>query len=105
MAITMNTSQSPDPRRVAVGRLNRQKRRGLTAEGREALRQAAYLTKPWLYKPGPKTPEGKARSARNSKVQQKNEKSVRELARELAGLSRLADEMAALRQWLQGEQR
>src|SRR4051794_895219 len=100
----MNTNQlSPNPRRVAAGRLNRQKRRGLTAEGREVLRRSALVNRPWLHATGPKTAAGKVRSARNGKIRQKGEQSVRELDSALAGLGRLAADMAALRRSLQAE--
>jgi hypothetical protein len=54
-----------NPRRIAAGRLNQKKRRGLTDEGRARVRQAAYRVRPWEHSTGPKSPEGKARSAKN----------------------------------------
>ena len=47
---------APNPRRVAAGERNRTKRRGLTAEGREKLRQSALAARPWQYATGPRTP-------------------------------------------------
>ena len=79
----------PNPKRVAAGRRNRQLDKGLTPEGRQRLREAALAGRPWEASTGPRTPEGKARSARNCKVLQKGELSVRELQAELAGVAGL----------------
>src|SRR5262245_28008118 len=57
------------------------KRRGLSPEGREKLRQAAVANRPWEHSTGPRTPEGKARSAANGKVRQKGPYSTREIQR------------------------
>ena len=57
------------------------KRRGLSPEGREKLRQAAVANRPWEHSTGPRTPEGKARSAANGKVRQKGPFSTREIQR------------------------
>ena len=46
--ITSPTTPPPNPRRVAAGRRNRAKRQGVTPEGRERLREAATLNRPWL---------------------------------------------------------
>ena len=101
----MNESLSrPNPKRVAAGRLNRQKNKDLTPAGREKLRQAALANRPWRYATGPKTPAGKARVALNGKLRQKGERSGRELESMLAGLGQLASTMAVLRRSLQGEQ-
>ena len=53
-------TKRPNPRRVAAGKRNRAKRKGLTPEGRGKLRQSALRHKPWRFSSGPKTPEGKA---------------------------------------------
>jgi hypothetical protein len=70
--VTSNTNESPstgvltkNPKRVAAGRRNRKKRRGLTPTGRERLRQNAIRHRPWRYATGPKTAAGKAISAKN----------------------------------------
>ena len=86
---------SPNPRRVAAGKANRQKRRGLTPAGRERLRQAALANRAWLASTGPRTPEGKARAARNGKARQKGGQSVREVRRSLAEVVGLVNDMAA----------
>jgi hypothetical protein len=41
-------------------------RTNCSPEAREAHRQRILAAKPWLKSTGPKTPEGKARSAQNS---------------------------------------
>ena len=78
---------SPTPRRVAAGRLNWQKRRGLTPAGRERLRQSALANRPWEHATGPRTAAGKAQAARNGKVRQKGAQSVREVKALLAILA------------------
>ena len=71
------------------------KRKGLTPEGREKLRQAALATQPWKLTKGPTTPEGKARSAANGKKRQLGPRSVREIRADLAGLRDLLGQMRA----------
>ena len=51
--------ESPNPRRVAAGRRNWLKRKGLTPDSRERLRQAAFANRPWQHATGPRTAEGK----------------------------------------------
>ena len=102
---SLNTNRpSPNPKRVAAGRLNCRKRRGLSPEGRERLRQAALANKPWQQATGPRTVEGKKRAALNGRAHQKGESSARELRRLLAGLTGLAGDMAVARR-LAAEQR
>jgi hypothetical protein len=100
----METGPSPsrpkDPKRVAAGRLNVQKRQGLSPVGRERVRAAALAHRPWRFSTGPRTPAGKARSAANGKARRKGEKSVREIRAELAGFRALVQEMAAGRKRL-----
>src|SRR5450631_2840819 len=55
----------PNPRRVAAGKRNRAKRKGLTPAGRQRLQEAALLHQPWLHSAGPRTSEGKAQAAQN----------------------------------------
>jgi len=53
---------------------------------------------PWKRSTGPRTAEGKARVALNSKRQQHGAMSRREVRRELAGLDGVIDQLAAIRQ-------
>lgn len=92
----------PNPNRVRAGRLNHQKRRGLTAAGAARLRAAALANRPWEHATGPATPEGKARSAANGRYAQAGERSVRSLRVELAGIMALAGQMQATRARLAG---
>lgn len=88
---------APNPRRVAAGRLNAAKRKGLTEAGRERLRQAALRNQPWRHSTGPRTPEGRAKVAQNGKARQKGPHSVREIRADLASLRSLAKEMQEVR--------
>ena len=87
----------PNPKRVAAGRRNREKRKGLTPEGRERLRQAAYAHQPWRYSTGPRTDEGKAAAARNGKYRQQGHLSIRELKADLRAFRSLVNEMKETR--------
>jgi hypothetical protein len=93
---------SPNPRRVAAGRLNRLKRRGLTPAGRERLRLLALAGRPWEQATGPRTPQGKARSALNGKARQQGGRSVREVRALFGGLGGLLHDLAAGRRLVQG---
>jgi hypothetical protein len=55
----------PNPRRVAAGRRNRQRWQGFTPDGLQRLRQQAQQNRPWQHSTGPKTAQGKSRSAAN----------------------------------------
>jgi hypothetical protein len=83
---------------VTAGRKNWAKRKGLTPEGRERLRQAALANRPWRFSTGPRTPEGRAKVALNGKAAQQGPLSVRELRAELAKLRALATDMREARQ-------
>jgi hypothetical protein len=93
----MPSPSSPSPRRVAAGRMNRQKRGPLTPQGRERLRQAALEHQPWLRSTGPRSSAGKIRSAANGKVRQRGERSVREARAALAEELGLVSDMRAAR--------
>jgi len=101
-AVARKPNPDANPKRIAAGKLSYRKRKGLTPGGLERLRAAALAGKPWLHSTGPKSPEGKARSAANGKFNQKNAKSVRERRAERAGFLGLAREMAAVRNGLAG---
>ena len=60
---------------------------------RNRVRQAILERKPWLKSTGPRTPEGKARVAKNGKLTQKGPRSVREVRVLVADISALIDEM------------
>jgi hypothetical protein len=98
---TSNLPVSPNPKRVAAGRLNHAKRRGLTPEGREQLRQAALRNKPWRHSTGPRTPEGKARAAANGRRRQCGPLSIRQLDAQLADLATFANSMVETRALLE----
>jgi hypothetical protein len=87
----------PDPRRSAIAKQNRAKRKGLTAEGRERLRQSALKHQPWRFSTGPRTPEGKAKMAANAKRLQKGPRSVLEIRTDLADIRNLLREMREVR--------
>ena len=91
--MTRKTRSSPSPRRVTAGKRNRLKRGPLTPEGRQRLRKAALRNRPWEHSTGPRTTVGKARSARNGKLRQKGEMSIRERKAELAPLHELIAQM------------
>src|SRR5262245_61577845 len=80
---------SPNPRRVAAGRLNQLKRGPLTEAGRQRLREHALRHRPWLCSTGPRSAEGRAQSALNGKRRQQGLLSVREARRELAAVRAL----------------
>ena len=99
------STPSPNPRRVAAGKLNRQRRRGLTPEGRELLRRAALAGRPWLHSTGPRSVAGKALVALNGKRRLGGEPSAREVRRQVAAVGGLATSMVELRRLAQRPQR
>jgi hypothetical protein len=94
------STHSLDERRSETNRRNRAKWRGFTPEGLEKIRATTLATQPWRYTTGPKTSEGKARSARNGRFRQKGEKSARELRAELADVATLMNKMTEARRSL-----
>jgi len=88
---------APNPRRVAAGKLNRAKRGGLTAAGAERLRRAALAQRPWEHATGPRSPEGKARSAANGLRRSTSGQSVRAALREVAVINSTVSALAAAR--------
>ncbi len=83
----MNPSnKAPNAKRVAAGRLNRAKRKSLTPDGAERVRQAALRNRPWVHSTGPKTAEGKKRSAANGLRRAKGGQSANAARREVAAL-------------------
>jgi hypothetical protein len=92
--------RSPNPRRVAAGKLNRAKRKGLTPAGAERLRRAALAQKPWEHATGPRTPEGKAKAAANGLARAAGRESVRAARRAVAVLDDLFAVMGTARRAL-----
>src|SRR5262245_40060034 len=95
MATRIPPTASPNPKRVAAGKKNWSKRRGLTPEGAEKLRQSALIHQPWRFSTGPRTAAGKEQARRNGKVRQQGNRSVQEVRQLLAGLKSLIADMAA----------
>ena len=91
-------SRTPSRRR-ADSAAPRRRRYRLSPEGRERLLSAALQNKPWEKSTGPRTVEGKARSARNSRPRG-DQPCIRELQAELAGVFALMDRMVATRRLL-----
>jgi hypothetical protein len=87
----------PSAARSAAGKANRAKRRGLTPEGRERLRQAALTNQPWKFATGPRSAAGKLKAAANGRRRQVGPVSVRALRAELAGLRSLVEGLAEAR--------
>jgi hypothetical protein len=88
---------TPNPKRVAAGRVNRMLRKGLTPEGRSRLRESIRRTQPWLRATGPRTEAGKRRASENGRARQRGERSVRQLRAELADVARLVRTACAVR--------
>ena len=76
----------------------------MTEAGRQKLREAAFRNKPWRYSTGPRTAEGKAKSALNAKKRQTEEISVRERKRAVRDAASLLERMAMLRQQVLGDE-
>jgi hypothetical protein len=90
-------AHTPNPRRVAAGRLNRAKGGPLTDAGRERLRQAALRNKPWEHSTGPRTPAGRAQSVINGKHRQRGPQSLREVRAALKEVRELVRQMRQAR--------
>jgi hypothetical protein len=73
------------------------KRRGLTAEGRQRLRLAALANRPWEHSTGPRTPEGKSRSAANVKIRWAGLGSACEVKALVSGTNELVAHLAEAR--------
>jgi hypothetical protein len=70
---------------------------GDSPERREKRRQATMRCKPWLKSTGPRTPEGKQRSAQNGRAFRRGEKPMRQIRAEIAPTLALARQMAGTR--------
>src|SRR5438105_4670183 len=93
-----------NPRRVAAGRLNGPKRRPWTPEELQRLSQQCLEQKPWLVSTGPRTEEGKQRSAVNGSLRQPDPNSLRQLRASLTDVGDMIAMMAQLRRSLGGRE-
>jgi len=84
--MSVSAPPNPNPRRVAAGRLNYLKRKGFSSKGLQALREAAIRQQPWRFSTGPRSQAGKAKVALNGKGRQVQERSLREVRQDMAGL-------------------
>ena len=75
-----------NPKRVLAGRSNRMKRGPLPLESIYRMRDAINRNKPWKRSTGPRTPAGKAIVARNGRVRQMNQSSIREIRADICGI-------------------
>ena len=98
MPTTTRSSRTASRRPADLG-YPRPRRYRLSPEGRERLLSAALQNKPWEKSTGPRTAEGKARSARNSRPRS-DQPCIRELRAELAGVFALVSRMEATRRLL-----
>ena len=78
-----------NPKRVIAGRINGPRRRPWSSEDRERQRENALRQRPWLYATGPRTPEGKQRSAANGPHQHRPPGSQRAVRASLADVRML----------------
>jgi hypothetical protein len=53
------------------------------------------MHRPWQHSTGPRTAAGKAQAARNGKLRQKGERSIREIHQAVAEVTALINEMVA----------
>jgi len=90
----LTSTPAPNPKRVAAGRSNQRKRKGLTLAGRERLRQSALCHQPWTHSTGPRTAAGKAQAVANGKRRQLGPFSIRELRAALGPLRGLSEATA-----------
>lgn len=93
----VGSKPAPNPKRVAAGKLNRAKRKGLTTDGRQRLRRAAKANQPWRFSTGPRTDEGKVTAAANGKKRQLGLQSLRELKADLRKFRAVLKDMAEVR--------
>lgn len=92
-----------DSIRSATAKQNRSKRKGITPEGREKLRERALRNQPWKFPTGPRTAAGKARVALNGKVRQIGPRSLRELQADVADLRAMGELLRESRQAVLGQ--
>ena len=90
-------SKIPNPRRVIAGMANFRKRRGLTPEGRLKLQEAARFHQPWWDSTGPRSAEGKAKSALNGRKTKRGYTGVRAMRREISAVKAMISQMQGTR--------
>lgn len=93
----MQPPPSPNPKRVAAGRRNQQRRGKLTPAGRLTLRLTALRNRPWRYSTGPRTAKGKAQAIQNGKRRQLGPYSYRETRGIIASITAILHEMREAR--------
>ena len=97
MAEQATTERSPpSPRRVIAGKINI-KRRKQTCVDREKLRAAILLRQPWRLATGPRTEEGKTKSALNGRKTKRGFTGVRAMKREIKVVNSMLREMREAR--------
>ena len=79
-------------KQIHANRRNLAKRRGLTPEGRERLRQSAINNKPWQQATGPRTEAGRPRTRMNALTHGRDTSDPRVLRRDALRIIRLAAE-------------
>lgn len=90
----------PSPKRQAAGRLNRQKRRGLTEAGRQKLRESAAKNRPWQHSTGPKSVFGRLRAAQNGRKRPKRTTSIRQMKSDLRAATACGVDLSAILEML-----
>lgn len=88
------------PAQKIAGQPPSSKSREISEQRRQELREAALARRFWEYSTGPRTPEGKLRSAANGKARQKGKHTVRERQAMLADTLQLMARLSALRRGL-----
>lgn len=76
---------------------NLRKRRGLTPEGRQRLRDAIIFHQPWVDSTGPRSVEGKAKVAMNGRKTKRGYTGVREMQREISAVMAMICQMQTAR--------
>lgn len=90
----------PNPKRQTAGRLNRQKREGLTDAGRQRLRDSAATNRPWQHSTGPKSGLGKLRAAQNGRKRQQGATSIRQMKADLRTATACGVDLSAILEML-----
>lgn len=99
----MTTAQvkSKNPRRIAAGQRNGLKRRPWNEADRLRLSRQCHERRPWLASTGPRTGQGKQRSARNGHGRCPDPNSLRQLRADRAAVNRMRRQMAPVHDAIQ----